>query len=288
MKKKLLFGFILAVMVGLLASTAMAEDIALKGYQLTTYQGVSIYDLIPKESRLGDGIKKVQSGYLRGGYERGDDVIGSMQENSTLAFFDNQLELQWKINDTKLKGGLFTTVKEGNNSLFLGSEYEMQQSWLPAILKINSVDGKIQWLFTGNAAAVISDFIPFEEGVITVGSQREAEAGANIAVIARISSDGDIVWENRVEAARNLLAVYPYKDGIIALGQKQGGDDVDCYYFNSKGELLQEQPLHISPSVTPSITIETNYAGETVAILQQPHAGEKDTVSTVDYYVFPN
>ncbi|MEG0125659.1 MAG: hypothetical protein RR816_06215, partial [Clostridia bacterium] len=103
-----------------------------------------------------------------------------------------------------------------------------------------------------------------------------------------ISSDGDIVWENRVEAARNLLAVYPYKDGIIALGQKQGGDDVDCYYFNSKGELLQEQPLHISPSVTPSITIETNYAGETVAILQQPHAGEKDTVSTVDYYVFLN
>ncbi|MEG2701110.1 MAG: hypothetical protein RSA65_00745, partial [Clostridia bacterium] len=286
--KKLSLGLILAAMVGLLASTAMAEDIALNGYQLTTYHGVSLYDLIPNENRLGDGIKKVQSGYLRGGYERGDDVIGPMRENSTLAFFDDQLALQWEINDAKLEGGLFTTVKEGNNSLFLGSEYEIEQAWLPAILKINSVDGKIQWLFTGSPTAVISDFIPFEEGVITVGSQRKAEAGATFAVIARISSAGDIVWETSVEAARNLLAVYPYKDGIIALGQKQGSDDVNCYLFNAKGDLLHEQPLQSSPPVTPSITIETNDAGEIVAILQQPHTSEKDAMATVDYFVFPN
>lgn len=282
-KKKLSVGLVIAIVTLLAMMTAaIAGIITARSYQITTYDQVTVYDLVPRQLYIGNGVTYLTSGYLRGGYEIDDDYISAMQENSTLAFFNANLEPQWETSDSRLLGCLFTQAEEADGFIYLGKEATDSEQWYPALMKINTTDGQISWFYEGEKNMVINDFALMDDCVIGVGYQTGANPGEWSGCIFKIDADGNYVWEKPADNISVFSAVYAQEDRLMAIGRQRDSNAVYLVVYDGQGNLLESQPLDADIPVGSHIQIQKTYSGKIIAFI---NAGNDDSTSTNTSYI---
>ncbi|NLO84011.1 MAG: hypothetical protein GX096_01070 [Clostridiales bacterium] len=282
-KKKLSIGLVLAIVTLLAMMTvAIAGIITAKSYQITTYDQVTVYDLVPQQLYIGNGVVHLESGYLRGGYEVDEDCISAMEKNSTLAFFNASLEPQWEITDSRLIGCLFTQVKEANGFIYLGKEATASEEWSPALMKVSIIDGQIAWFYQGERDMVITDFALMDDCVIGVGYKAEVSTGRRLGCIFKIDADGNYVWEKQADNISAFNAAYAQEDRLIAIGREQDNNSAYLILYDGQGNLIESQPLDVDIPVGSSIRIQKTYSGKIIAFI---NASNNELASTDTNYI---
>ena len=239
-KKRISVGLVLAVILVLAAVTALAA-VTLNAFRETrTYDNIRISDLLPEHLFLNRSVTAITDGYIRGGYQAGDDYIGPMEFGATIAYFDSDLQKKWELNDERLQGCLYDKVKDTKDAIYLGTEAQMEGDWFPSLMKI-SKSGEILWQYKGPETLHIRDYIVFDSGeVYCAGSISRKSAGGHtqdIGVILKLNHAGIVEWERTYEgdAINTFGALHPFGNGYVAAGHSQEGGYSAAYYMDIDG-----------------------------------------------------
>lgn len=220
-------------------------------YYIVSKEG-EIQEMLPaykvKAYDVAESLKPMHGGFFGGGVHVEDGGIGAMYDEVNLAFFDENLDLLFKVQPGDYLPGSYQVVEASDGFLIAGTRYtgfdrsdpsfNQIMRLTPIVVKVG-LDGETIWTYEGHeySATGVSIIFPTADGGALFLSEYDPSTPTlfddpNTGALTKLDANGKLEWvrqspEEPFSNFKSIPNILPYREGYLLSGILN--DDAETY-----------------------------------------------------------